>query len=104
MAQSLRETLDCGVGHLWMLLDEAMQLFLAEDVDHARLHRGGAGGIGAAIERWHVVEGLAGAEQAQDLFAASGGGSVHFDESGLHVVEAVAARAFEQDDAPARDP
>src|SRR5690348_5458286 len=51
MAQGQRETLDGGVGHLWMLPDEAMQLFLAEDVDGARLHRGGAGGIGAAIER-----------------------------------------------------
>src|SRR5262245_27995044 len=78
-------------------------MFLAEDVDGARLHRGGAGGIGAAVERWHVVEGLAVAEQAQDLFAASGGGSVYLDESGLYIVEAVAARAFEQDDAFARD-
>jgi hypothetical protein len=60
-----------------------------------------------------VVEGLAAAEQTQDLFAASRRCAVDLDEAGSHeagsheagshIVEAIATRAFEQDDAFARD-
>src|SRR5262249_51206285 len=103
VSQRQREALDRGVGYLWMLADEVMQLFLAENVDHTWLHRGGAGRVWTAIQRGHVVEGLARAKQTQDLLASRCGGAVDLDEAGPHVVKTVATRALEQDDALARD-
>ncbi len=82
--------------------DQAPQRGAAGHVDGGRLHRHYTGRVGAAVERWHVVERVTGAEQSQCLFFAFLRCLEDLDQAAPHIVQRAAILSGEQDDVAAR--